>query len=205
MKTHLQRKSSIVQTVISGTFIVVVGAGAGFWVARAGAPSGTLISILKYATVLLGVVWAFSMIVYNKLSDLTELPGIDYKQHRGLESAIQLRLQWFWFRAGLLGIAGLVTNLPMFLQDGGITPGPRAFAVATGSLVLALFLLRRVWAELEDIRELRSEVKELERREQQRINQIQSLKDGVAEWESDPKLGGLGKKAETTNGSDDDK
>jgi HAMP domain-containing protein len=136
------------------------------------------------------------MLVYNKLSDLTDLPGIDYKQHRGLESAIQLRLQWFWFRAGALAIAGLVANLPMFLKDGGITPTPWTFAIATAALALALFLLRRVWAELEDIRELRSEVKELERREGQRTEQIQTLRDGVAEWESDPNLKGFGGKTE---------
>lgn len=195
MKAHLQRKSSIVRTVISGALIVATGASAGFWVAEI-VPDGTLISFFKFATILLGVVWAFSMLVYNKLSDLTDLPGIDYKQHRGLESAIQLRLQWFWFRAGALGIAGLVANLPMFLKDGGITPMPWTFAIAAAALVLAMFLLRRVWAELEDIRELRSEVKELERRERERAEQIQSLRESVAEWESNPKLGSFGKKTE---------
>lgn len=195
MKNPQQYKPSIIRTVVSGVLIVAAGAAAGFWVAGK-VPEGTLISFFKFATILLGVVWAFSMLVYNKLSDLTDLPGIDYRQHRGLESAIQLRLQWFWFRAGALGIAALVANLPMFLNDGGMRPMPLAFAVAAAALALALFLLRRVWAELEDIRALRSEVKELERREAQRAEQIQSLKEGVAEWEPDPKLGSSGKKSE---------
>lgn len=199
-----RRPPSLIRTATSGTVIVLSGAGIGYWIAGV-APYGTLISVFKYATVLLGVVWAFSMIVYNKLSDLTDLPGIDYKQHRGLESAIQLRLQWFWFRAVVLGIAGLTANLPMFLTDGGIVPRQWTFAIAAGSLALALFLLRRVWAELEDIRELRSEIKELGRREQQRSEQMQALKDGVAKWESDPQLGGLGKHVEPKHDSSDDK
>ncbi len=201
MKAYLHHKFSIVRTVIVGALIVIAGGSAGFWVARI-VPDGALISFFKYATVLLGVVWGFSMIIYNKLSDLTDIPGIDYKQHRGLESAIRLRLQWFWFRAGALGIAALVANLPMFFKDGGIAPKPWTFAVAAGALGLSLFLLRRVWAELEDIRELRSEVKELERREQQRAEQIQSLKEGVVVWESDSKLGGLGRNSETKNDLD---
>lgn len=202
MKSRQQFRLSIIRTIISGTLVVAAGAGAGLWVAGK-VPDGTLISFFKFATILLGVVWAFSMLVYNQLSDLTDLPGIDYRQHRGLESAIQLRLQWFWFRAGALGIAGLVANLPMFLKDGGITPTPWTFAIAAASLVLALFLLRRVWTELEDIRELRSEVKELERMESQRAEQIQTLKDGVAAWKADPKLGGFGKENRIKNDFDD--
>lgn len=193
MKTVQRRGNGVLRTVIFGSALVLLGAGAGFWLAGL-LPDGTLISLVKYASVLLGVVWAFSMIVYNKLSDLTDLAGIDYRQHRGLEAAIQLRLQRFWYRATMLGLAGLAANIPMFLKDGGITPQPWVFAVSFGSLALGTFLLRGVWFELEDIRELRSEVKELERLEQRRAEQIQSLKNGNAEdWKDDPRLSGIGR------------
>ncbi len=191
MSIKQRHRFSILKTVIIGALVVTAGASCGFWISEV-LPSGTLISFLKYSTVLLGVVWAFSMTVYSKLSDLTDLPGINYKQHRGLESAIQVRLHWFWYRATLLGVAGLAANLPMFIRDGGNAPKPWAFAIAVGSLALAMFLLRRVWAELEDIRELRADVKELERRELQRTDQIRRLKEGASEWEPDSKLAGLG-------------
>jgi hypothetical protein len=187
MSKASRRKPSLFRTLLLGAICVAIGSSFGFWVADV-LPDRTLISFLKYATVLLGIVWAFSMIVYNKLYDLTELAAIDYKQHRGLESAIQLRLQWFWFRAVILGMSSLIINVPMFLKDGGIDPTPVFFSIAFGVLMLSLFLLRRVWLELEDIRELRSAVKEIERREKKRTEQVQALKDGTKNWEDDPQL-----------------
>lgn len=191
MNAVLRRKPGVLRVAITGGLLVLMCAGAGYEVSTR-VPDGTLISLIKYATVILAVVWGFSMAVYNKLSDLTEIDGIDYRQHRGLEVAIQLRLQWFWYRATLLGFVGLSANLPMFMKDGGITPPPWAFSVAFGSLALALYLLRRVWAELEEIRALRSEVKELERMEEKRAEQVRSLKNGTEEWSPDARLSGIG-------------
>lgn len=191
MNSHQRRRTGLLRVVVSGALLVSIFAGIGIWVGSI-VPVGTLVSLVKYATLLLGAVWAFSLIVYNNLSDLTNLPGIDYRQHRGLESAIKLRLQWFWYRAMILGVVGLTANLPMFLQEGNITPKPWAFAVAFGALALAMFLLRHVWVELEDIRELRSEVKELERMEHERAEQVRSLKEGERTWEPDARLVGHG-------------
>lgn len=187
MSKASRRNPSLIRTVSLGAICVAAGASFGFWIAGV-LPDQTLISFLKYSTVLLGIVWAFSMIVYNKLYDLTELAAIDYKQHRGLESAIRLRLQWFWFRAVILGLCSLVINVPMFMKDGGLALTPLIFSIAFGVLMLSLFLLRRVWLELEDIRELRSEVKEIERREKKRTEQVQVLKEGAKNWEDDPRL-----------------
>lgn len=196
MSEATRRHPSILRTLSIGAICVAVGASFGFWVAGV-LPDQTLISLLKYSTVLLGIIWAFSMIVYNKLYDLTELAAIDYKQHRGLESAIRLRLQWFWFRAVVLGISSLIINIPMFLKDGGLTTTPLVFSIAFGVLMLSVFMLRRVWLELEDIRELRSEVKEIERREKKRTEQVQALKDGAKNWEDDPRLGNIAPHSET--------
>lgn len=187
MSRASRRNLNLFRTLFLGGACIAVGASFGFLITGV-LPDQTLISFLKYSTVLLGIVWAFSMIVYNKLYDLTELAAIDYKQHRGLESAIRLRLQWFWFRAVVLGICSLVINIPMFMKDGGLAITPTIFSVAFGTLMLSLFLLRRVWLELEDIRELRSEVKEIERREKKRTDQVQSLKDGAKNWEDDHRL-----------------
>jgi len=201
MSQASRRKPSLFRTVLLGAICVAAGASFGFWIAGV-LPDQTLISFLKYSTVLLGIVWAFSMIVYNKLYDLTELAAIDYKQHRGLESAIRLRLQWFWFRAVVLGICSLIINVPMFMKDGGIAITPTIFSIAFGVLMLSLFLLRRVWLELEDIRELRSEVKEIERREKKRTDQVQTLKEGAKNWEDDPRLTNPSLQSETDNESD---
>ncbi|OAI05296.1 hypothetical protein A1353_00210 [Methylomonas methanica] len=196
MSQASHRNPSLFRTLFLGGTGIAAGASFGFWITGV-LPDQTLISFLKYSTVLLGIVWAFSMIVYNKLYDLTELAAIDYKQHRGLESAIRLRLQWFWFRAVVLGICSLIINVPMFMKDGGLAITPAIFSIAFGTLMLSLFLLRRVWLELEDIRELRSEVKEIERREKKRTDQIQALKEGAKNWEDDPRLDNIGPRSET--------
>ncbi len=199
MSQASRRNPSLFRTLFLGGTCITAGASFGFWITGV-LPDQTLISFLKYSTVLLGIVWAFSMIVYNKLYDLTELAAIDYKQHRGLESAIRLRLQWFWFRAVVLGVCSLIINVPMFMKDGGLAITPTIFSIAFGVLMLSLFLLRRVWLELEDIRELRSEVKEIERREKKRNDQVQALKEGAKNWEDDPRL--TNPSSETDNKSD---
>ena len=201
MNQAKRRQPSILRTLSIGAICVGVGASFGFWIAGV-LPHLTLISFLKYSTVLLGIVWAFSMIVYNKLYDLTELGAIDYKQHRGLESAIRLRLQWFWFRAVVLGISSLIINVPMFLKDGGLPMTPLIFSIAFSVLMLSIFMLRSVWLELEDIRELRSEVKEIERLEKKRTEQIQVLKDGAKNWEDDPCLTNPNTQSEADNESE---
>jgi len=201
MSQASRRNPSLFRTLFLGGTCIVAGASFGFWITGV-LPDQTLVSFLKYSTVLLGIVWAFSMIVYNKLYDLTELAAIDYKQHRGLESAIRLRLQWFWFRAVVLGICSLIINVPMFMKDGGLAITPAIFSIAFGTLMLSLFLLRRVWLELEDIRELRSEVKEIERREKKRTDQVQALKDGAKSWEDDPRLTNPSPQSKTDGQSD---
>jgi len=64
-------------------------------------------------------------------------------------------------------------------------------------MMLCFFLLRRVWLELEDIRELRFEVKEIERREKKRTDQVQALKEGAKNWEDDPQLSNIVRPPET--------
>lgn len=201
MSKPSRRQANIFRTLSFGVVCIAAGAWLGLWVAGV-LPAQTLISFLKYSTVLIGVVWAFSMIVYNKLYDLTDLAAIDYKQHRGLESAIRLRLHWFWFRALILALCSIVVNVPMFMKDGGLNPTPTIFSIAFGVLVFSLFLLRRVWLELEDIRELRSEVKEIERREKKRTDQVQALKEGTKNWEDDPRLTNPSPQAKTDDQSD---
>jgi len=49
-----------------------------------------------------------------------------------------------------------------------------------------LFALRGLWSELEEIRELKSYVKAIERREKERAEQVKALKDAhKGQWESD--------------------
>lgn len=155
-------------------------------------PSAVMAGLMKYAIGLVGVVWLFSLSVYNKLSDVTDLPGIDYKQHRSLEFEVQSRLQWFWVRAFFLAIVALLMYVPSLLTDARLAVPSWIYTLSGGALGLAIFSLRRLLSEMEEIRELRSQVKELERRERDRSETVNVLgADIKSGWTADQRLNGF--------------
>jgi hypothetical protein len=155
--------------------------------------------LMKYAIGLVGVVWLFSLNVYNKLSDVTDLAGIDYKQHRNLEIEVQSRLQWFWVRAFVLALLALAMYTPSILAEAKQPIQDWVFGFSSGALALAIFSLRRLLSEMEEIRELRSHVKELERREKERVEVLNNLKaDAKVAWLPDERLEGFRGKPPTT-------
>lgn len=154
-------------------------------------PEEITIKLLKYSIGILAIVWAFSMLVYNKLWDVTDLPGIDYKQHRNIEVEIRSRLQWFWLRAFFLGALAVMMAVPAIVSETNYVVPKIVIYIAFCAFALALFSLRRLWAELEEIRELKSHVKEIERREKERAEQVKLMKEGLKEdWSTDSKLDG---------------
>jgi hypothetical protein len=155
-------------------------------------PEEITIKLLKYSIGILGIVWAFSMLVYNKLWDVTDLPGLDYKQHRNIEVEIRSRLQWFWLRAFFIGVLALIMSIPAIVAEAKFIVPQLIIHSAFCAFALALFSLRRLWVELEEIRDLKSHIKELERREKEREEQVKILKEGLKEgWSNDQKLDGF--------------
>ena len=191
MSAEQRPKHSVLRTALSGGISVAILAAAGYYAAQHVAGS-ILVGLMKYAIGLVGVVWLFSLNVYNKLSDVTDLAGIDYKQHRNLEIEVQARLQWFWIRAFFLAVVALAMYLPSILTDAKQPVPAWVFGLAGGALALAAFSLRRLLSEMEEIRELRSHVKELERREKERAELVKSLKDdSKGAWTPDERLDGF--------------
>lgn len=188
-KFHL--RPSVLNTALIGG-VLAAGAGvAGYFAAGYISPA-LFAGLLKYAIGAVGIVWLFSLNVYNKLSDSTDMPGLDYRQHRHLEVEIRARLNWFWMRAMFLAIVALFLYAPSILSDAQLPIPAWVFSAACAALLLALFSLRRLWAELEEIRELRSHIKELERREAEREKQVKALKEGAKNpWEPDARLAGF--------------
>jgi hypothetical protein len=181
----------IVRSVLVAGATFAAGAAGGYLASRH-LPHALLAPLLKYAIGVIGVVWLFSLTVHNKLSDVTEMSGLDFRQHRHIETEIRQRLRWFWLRA--IGLGGLAVCLyvPTLLAEAQLPVSDGVLGLAFGALVLALFSLRRLWAELEEIRELKSYVKEIERREKARADVVDTLKDGLpGEWRPDPTLDGF--------------
>lgn len=191
MKIEQRPKRGVLRTAFCGGIFVALLSAAGYYASRYVAEA-VLVGLMKYAIGLVGVVWLFSLNVYNKLSDVTDLAGLDYKQHRNLEIEVQTRLQWFWIRAFFLAIVALAMYLPSILTDAKQPVPAWVFGLAGGALALAAFSLRRLLSEMEEIRELRSHVKELERREKDRAELVKTLKDDAkTRWEPDERLAGF--------------
>lgn len=191
MTAPLRLRPSVMSTAVIGGALALCGGAAGYFAVRYINPA-LFSGLLKYAIGIVGIVWLFSLTVYNKLWDSTDMAGLDYRQHRHLEAEIRSRLNWFWMRAMFLAILALLLYTPSILTDAKLSVPAWVFGTACAALLLALFSLRRLWAELEEIRELRSYIKELERREVERDKQVKALKDSVKSgWEPDPKLAGF--------------
>ena len=101
-----------------------------------------------------------------------------------------MRLPWFWLRAIFLGFLALAMYFPTILNDAKYYIPNLAIGLACGAFALTIFSLRGLWRELEEIRELKSYVKEIERRENERANHLKNLKDGHDDWKTDPLLNG---------------
>lgn len=187
-----------VRAALSGTvcLFALVGAGSlGLYKLSPVLEEETLVAALKTTSVIAGVVWGFSVIVFNKLSDLTEIPGIDYKQHRNLEMRIHQELRLFWVRSVLLAGAAFAMNLPSFEFAGTKAVSQWNFSLAGGALGFAVFLLRSVVGHLEDVRVFRSAVKEAQRIDEEAERQLRDLKLEKP-WERDPRLATFGPTAD---------
>jgi len=191
MKFNDRHVSGIARTIFLAFFVVGIAAWGGIALSKY-IQLELLAALLKYSTAVVGVIWLFSVTVYNKLSDITDISGLDYEQHRQIEVEVRGRLHWFWFRALVLGILALGIYLPAIAVEIKISLTSSMIAIGFSSLALSLFSLRRIWRELEDIRQLRSYIKEIERREKERTDQIKELKEGSkTEWKPDNALDGF--------------
>jgi hypothetical protein len=191
MKTQQRPKHSVFRTAFCGGIFVALLSAAGYY-ASLYVAGAIMAGLMKYAIGVIGIVWLFSLNVYNKLTDVTDMAGIDYKQHRSLEIEVQSRLQWFWVRGFFLAFVALAMYLPSIFFEAKLPIPSWVFGLSGGAFALAIFSLRRLLSEMEEIRELRSHVKELERREQARSEIVKALKDDAkTEWVPDGKLDGF--------------
>lgn len=190
-KSKIGSQNNLIKTSCNGILACVASTTITYLLCRY-LPEEIIIKLLKYSIGIIGIVWAFSMLVYNKLWDVTDLAGLDYRQHRNIEIEIRSRLQWFWLRALFLGLLALTMAMPAIVSEAKYVVPSLLIYIASCAFALALFSLRGLWAELEEIRELKSYVKEIERLETERANQVKSLKDGLKEdWTPDSQLDGF--------------
>lgn len=136
--------------------------------------------ILKMSTVIVGVVWAFSIHIYNKLFDLTDVSGMTYEEHERLEFFVHNRLANFWRSAFLIGILGMLAWMPSIYREATKSTVPLyiiligAFAIGVASYMLARLLIIQ-----EEIRVFRSQLKQNARKEEERKKLLGEFKNEV--------------------------
>lgn len=191
MNTGTRSRCGVLKTTLTAGVIFIVSVLFGNFATQY-IPHKLLIPLLKFSIAIVGVVWFFSLTVYNKLSDITELSGLDFRQHRNIEIEIRARLHGFWLRAIYLGLLALIMYSPSILSEANITTPNWLIGLAFGALALAFFSLRPLWVELEEIRELKSYVKEIERCEKEKTEKLKKLNESLkTEWQPDPSLDGF--------------
>lgn len=136
---------------------------------------------LKTTCILIGVIWAFCIHVYNKLFELTDLSGITGRQHERLESIVHQRLKHFWLKAFLIGILGLVAMFPSIAKEADgencsiCVSNPLQIYFAYSAIGIAIFMLIRLLIAQEEIRRTCSIIKKNEREENERNSRLEEM------------------------------
>ncbi|WP_459199039.1 hypothetical protein ACQVRX_11160 [Ralstonia pseudosolanacearum] len=156
-------------------------------------PNGLLEQLLKFSAVGIGVIWTLSYQVFTKLTDITETPGIDYRQHERLEDIVQVRVRRFWFGSILLFLCAIALTVPSLLTASSLQIPSAVWPFGILALGCCAVLLGRTIHLSEELRAFRSAVKESERREKERATQLAELKKAADQstWEKDPQLSGF--------------
>ena len=173
-------------------FVAVAGAAAAGWHGAEQSSPALFAGLLQYAIGVVGVAWLSALSVHNRLAETTEMEGLDHRQHRRLEAEVDSRMGRFWRRALLLALVGLCLAAPSIVVGAGMPVPAWLFSAACAALAVALLTLRRLWHELEEIRALKSQLREQQRREAERAQLVKALNDGVRRgWEPDEQLAGF--------------
>lgn len=182
-----------IRPVIVGLVVALLFGALGYsCVARVN--NDVLATVFRYLTSIIGIIWLFTLSVYGKMVDLTDLPGLNYREHRNLEGEIRAWTHWFWLRGVFLVLMALAINLPQFLADAKIKAPPYTFIIAAIALGWSLVSITSLFGELEAIRRLRSRIKELERADKERAEQSKALGEAVkGGWTPDSHFGNLGR------------
>jgi len=172
--------------------VTVIGSVAGAYYVPKFAPPELMEQVLKVSAYIVGIVWALSYQFFTKLTEVTETAGLDHRQHSRLESVVRVRVRRFWLGSGLLLICGVVLAIPSVLTASKIAVPKLLWPLCILALGCCVVLLARTIRLSEELRAFRSEVKENERREKERAEQLAELKKVVGDgWERDPQYSGF--------------
>ncbi len=176
----------VTRPILIGVPLAALAAAAGYYLS--GRLNQALLGImLRYSTGVIGIVWAFTMLVYGKVFDITDMPGLRAREHANLEHEVRSWIHSFWIKGMFLLLMAAGVNLPQFMLDAKLTPAPLHFSIAFVSLAWSVQSIVGLFSDMEEIRRLRSRVKHLERQDSERAAASALLSAGMAQpWEPDP-------------------
>ncbi|GGX52087.1 hypothetical protein GCM10010946_33390 [Undibacterium squillarum] len=151
-------------------------------------------AILKLLVSTNVAIWGFAWLAYGKLSDTTDVTALDYMQHRRLDEIIRKKNERFWKSACILVIVAIVMVLPSIYADSAIDIPRITYGASFSAYAFALIFFFSSIRQLEEIREFKSKIKEQERQEKLRSEQLQKITStDTKPWETDPNLNGFRK------------
>lgn len=168
-------KLSLWKKILFSIFIIVIANVLGRFLFNR-LPIQSIVEALQLSVSVVAIAWAFSIHIYGKLSELNQISGIDYKQHRNITAEVHSRLTFFWFRALMLVIFALMILAPQIATAGDIQIHVNLIHLAFTGLALAIINLFGLWRDFEEIQDFKNYARELQLLEEQRVRSLDELK-----------------------------
>ena len=133
--------------------------------------------IAKWGIGIFAFLWTVLLGFMAKVSDVTDVPGITYEEHRRLDLIVKHKLRRLWSLSRLNVFASVLCSIPISTLENGTAVSPWLCAAIGGLIGIGVFcvLLYETW--LEELREFRSEMKEKERLSKSREELLKSMSE----------------------------
>lgn len=152
-------------------------AGLTFWFMN-GAPRAVLAEAFAWAAGGAALAWALAFYGYGKVAELTDLEGLDHRQQARLEVVVAQHTHRLWAQGLLLLVSAAATAAPALLTKVKVAPPDYVFWIAGAGVGIVVSCVLRSYFLVEGTRRFKSEMRQLDRRERERRQHIESLTAG---------------------------
>lgn len=156
------------------TLCILLGSLVGLYVGVTYQPA-QIAGFAKWGIGIFAFLWTVLLGFMAKVSDVTDVPGITYEEHRRLDQIVKQKLQRLWFLCRVNVFASVLCSIPISTLESGTVVSPWLCATIGGLIGIGVFcvLLYETW--LEELREFRSNMKEKERLSKAREEILKSM------------------------------
>jgi len=148
-----------------------------FWLQK-GVATSLISEVFAWASGAAAAAWALAFYGFGKLSELTELPALYARQHSRVEVLVARYTRRLWGQGALLAVSALASALPALLLQSQTSVPEYVFWIAGAALGVVLSCVLRSYFLIEHVRKFKSEMRQQDRREAARREQLKTLTPG---------------------------